>query len=466
MPGLSTDYHRYHIDARNAPEIARWPTRFRVQVGKIGLAKHLLNELIDTRFNMEVVLSRPCLYGVFSGPIGGFAPRPQHCVACLRCMNEYHEFVCISPNPERRKLGDSYFTSNYVDQLTYESETGMVPVKGAGYRGKFGGEGWDGMWTDMSEIVRPTRDGIHGREFISTSVEIGSKPNFLVYGDSGQAEGDLPRTFSIPVPFIFDAMPVSVESANICQILTEATKAIQTLAVVSMRTLVRYGLNGEYLVPLVTGEEVEGLSGLSFTPRMVELDGWDALAFTRLKETFLQTLICLRVPFGTDLMDLYRKGVRLFHLTASYQGRAADGRFVLDLIRQAHKVFVEAGIREEVTLIGSGGLITAEHLPKAILCGLDVAALDTPLVVAWQGNFGGECLDRLNSRFTLPKNFTIEWGVQRLKNMSASWRDQLLEILGAMGIREVRRLRGEIGRAMFMKELETEAFSGIEGYGQ
>ena len=26
------------------------------------------------------------------------------------------------------------------------------------------------MWTDMSEIVRPTRDGIHGREYISTSV--------------------------------------------------------------------------------------------------------------------------------------------------------------------------------------------------------------------------------------------------------------------------------------------------------
>jgi hypothetical protein len=33
-----------------------------------------------------------------------------------------------------------------------------------------------------------------------------------------------------------------------------------------------------------------------------------------------------------------------------------------------------------------------------------------------------------------------------------------------MGIREVRRLRGELGRAMFMKELEAEAFAGIDGY--
>ena len=46
----------------------------------------------------------------------------------------------------------------------------------------------------------------------------------------------------------------------------------------------------------------------------------------------------------------------------------------------------------------------------------------------------------------------------------ASWRDQLLEILGAMGLREVRRLRGEIGRAMFQADLEREAFGDIEGY--
>ena len=88
----------------------------------------------------------------------------------------------------------------------------MAPVKGAGYRGRFGGDGWDGMWTDMSEIVRPTRDGIHGREFISTSVDIGTKPGFLVFGETGQSEGKQTSTFSIPVPFFFDVLPISVES--------------------------------------------------------------------------------------------------------------------------------------------------------------------------------------------------------------------------------------------------------------
>ena len=59
---------------------------------------------------------------------------------------------------------------------------------------------------------------------------------------------------------------------------------------------------------------------------------------------------------------------------------------------------------------------------------------------------------------------TKDWAEQRLTNLCGSWRDQLLEILGAMGIREVRRLRGEFGRSMIVTHLEDEAFEGIEGY--
>ncbi|MBI3286757.1 MAG: alpha-hydroxy-acid oxidizing protein [Chloroflexi bacterium] len=41
-----------------------------------------------------------------------------------------------------------------------------------------------------------------------------------------------------------------------------------------------------------------------------------------------------------------------------------------------------------------------------------------------------------------------------------AWRDQLLEVLGAMGMREVRRLRGETGRAIFYEE-EEKAFRDL-----
>jgi hypothetical protein len=47
-------------------------------------------------------------------------------------------------------------------------------------------------------------------------------------------------------------------------------------------------------------------------------------------------------------------------------------------------------------------------------------------------------------------------------NLVGAWHSQLIEVLGAMGIREVRRLRGEMGRAIFMEEIEKEAFGDLD----
>ena len=64
--------------------------------------------------------------------------------------------------------------------------SGWSEADGAGYGGAFSGPGFDSMWTDMSEIVRPTRDGIHGREYISTVVDIGRRPSRLAFDDAGR----------------------------------------------------------------------------------------------------------------------------------------------------------------------------------------------------------------------------------------------------------------------------------------
>lgn len=81
-------------------------------------------------------------------------------------------------NPAYFEMGDSYWTPETICRILRQAETGKIPVSGAGYGGPFVGPGFDDMWTDMSEIVRPTRDGIHGREYISTSIEIGKKLPF------------------------------------------------------------------------------------------------------------------------------------------------------------------------------------------------------------------------------------------------------------------------------------------------
>ena len=53
-----------------------------------------------------------------------------------------------------------------------------------------------------------------------------------------------------------------------------------------------------------------------------------------------------------------------------------------DIIRAVHLKLVEDRIRDEVTIIFSGGIAMAEHVPKAMLCGADLTAIDMPLLIA------------------------------------------------------------------------------------
>lgn len=451
-------YRRYHIATERTPNIVALPPRFRVRVKKHRLAQLLLKELVHFRGNLPVVLSRPCVYGVFSGPGGGFAPREELCVGCLRCTVQYPEVVQIHHNPKRARLGDSYLAPEWVETILFEATTGRVPVRGAGYRGPYGGRGWDGMWLDMSEIVRPTRDGIHGREFISTSVDVGEKPAVLRLADDGSAVGTEPepRLLVLQLPFLFDPPPPGATAVQ--PILAEAARELETLAVIPIGS----SLAGPHVVPLVERSTLPLLDHLSEPPAMIALDGWDPGAFEEVERRFPESLVCVRVPADADVVEPARAGARVLHLVADYHGQVGE-RFVLDLVRGAHGRLVEAGVREEVTLIGSGGIVLAEHVAKAIVCGLDAVALDTALWVALQGRFHRECRDRDAMRVSFER-MTTEWGVRRLRNLSASWHDQLLEVLGAMGMREVRRLRGELGRCMFQDDLEREAFEGIEGY--
>ena len=195
---------------------------------------------------------------------------------------------------------------------------------------------------------------------------------------------------------------------------------------------------------------------------MIELNGWDSGTYAQISLAFPKSIVAVRLQVDSDLSEPLEAGVAVFHLTADLHGRTGSG-FIMDSIRSAHEDLIARGIREQITLIGSGGITAAEHVPKAIIAGLDAVAIETAALIALQAQFQGEVRDLASAQIELPHT-DPEWAKQRLVNLLGSWRDQLLEILGAMGLREVRRLRGEIGRAMFQEDLEREAFSGIEGY--
>ena len=88
--------------------------------------------------------------------------------------------------------------------------------------------------------------------------------------------------------------------------------------------------------------------------------------------------------------------------------------------------------------------------------------VDMPLLVALECRLCGDCRDRETCPVDMA-NVPLNWATQRIVNLIGSWHSQLIEVLGAMGLREVRRLRGEVGRAMFFEDLERECFGPIFG---
>jgi hypothetical protein len=117
------------------------------------------------------------------------SPAPFSYPAAFRLM-EHDDYVKYGhPVFEGRAArGDPHWTAEIITQTWYQAETGRIPISGAGYGGPFAGARFDGIWLDMSEIVRPTRDGIHGRETISTAVDLGRRLPAL---DAPGGRGDL-----------------------------------------------------------------------------------------------------------------------------------------------------------------------------------------------------------------------------------------------------------------------------------
>jgi ferredoxin len=397
------------------------------------------------------------------------------CKACLSCVQGCTKgLLSVSINPEFLDLGDGYWQPDILLTTWNQADAGKIPVSGAGYRGRFQGPGFDSIWTDMSEIVRPTRDGIHGREYISTSVDIGHKPLRLEFDRDGKLLTEPARLLEIQLPAILDMPAWPVQGSALAAARARAATELRTLAV--MTAADAGALPPERLpfaVPILGEEDVPGARALLGAVRMVELVDGPAVAelASHVRSVNPELMVAVRLvlrPSAADrVVELARAGMKLLHLCADQHGRerpdnGRPGRHLKDVLREVHGRLVREGLRDAVTLVAGGGIALAEHMAKAILCGADLVAVDTPLLVALG------CRVCRGGHEARPGGCPAEvesaggaYAAQRMVNLMAAWHSQLIEVLGAMGIREVRRLRGEVGRAMFLEDIEKDAFGDI-----
>jgi ferredoxin len=403
-------------------------------------------------------------------------PNTVVCRNCFRCIQECPRGALVkSIQNDYHETGGSFWKPDMFITLFKQSEDGKVPVTGAGYRGPFTGEGFDSMWTDMSEIVRPTRDGIHGREYISTAVELGRKLNHLSFDTNGNLRSKIHDTLDLPIPVIFDVMTESLHP-HIKLALVRAASEISTCIIMPVANITldieKYIDN---IIPLISVGELEMNKALLKKARIIAVEYTDKMltGFMAIKDKIKKisnALTIVRVPAANNVESvvsaLAHNGAEIIHIVADYCGsevNVAPGskpRLIKDIIRAVHLRLVEEKIRDEISIIASGGIGMAEHVPKAMLCGADLTAIDIPLFVA----MGARLYERPEKSIVLPagiQKVPVRILKQRIVNLMGAWHSQILEMMGAMGIREARRLRGETGRAIFFEDIDNETFGKL-----
>ena len=102
----------------------------------------------------------------------------------------------------------------------------------------------------------------------------------------------------------------------------------------------------------------------------------------------------------------------------------------------------------------------AEHVAKAVICGADLVQVDFPFLIALECRMCRRCTKGLSCPVKI-EEAEPGWVAARVVNLMGAWHNQLLEVMGAMGIRDARRLRGEAGRAMFFEDLDSDIFGSM-----
>jgi glutamate synthase domain-containing protein 2 len=164
-------------------------------------------------------------------------------------------------------------------------------------------------------------------------------------------------------------------------------------------------------------------------------------------------------PVDVDMVAIgsYYAGANIIHIDGGYGGTGAAPEIAKKniampieyAIPKVHRYLVAEGVRDEITLMASGGIRTAYDVAKAIALGADGCVIGTTEAVAVGCTHCGNCERgrgcQVGITTTDPELSLLvdpEWGAQRIINLYSSWSKQWKQILRELGLRSIRELRG------------------------
>ena len=432
--------------------------------------------------------------------------REENCVGCHRCV----VFCPTQALTVRRNTLD--YRENYnwrpevIEDIIKQAETGGVLLTGMG-DDKDQCIYWDHLVLNASQVTNPSIDPV--REPMELTTYLGRKPDKVeLHQERLSLATELGPQVKLEVPVMFTAMSYGAVSLNVHESLARAATELGTLwntgegglhpklYKYGNNTTVqvasgRFGVHPEYLdvariIEIKIGQGAKpGIGGhlpgekvsaeVSMT-RMIP-QGTDALSPAPQHDIYsiedlAQLVYALKEATNyTKPVSVKIASVHNSAAIASGIVRAGADIIVLDglrgatgaapkIIRDNVGIPIELalasvdsrlrqeGIRNQASIVVSGGIRNSGDVAKAIALGADAVYIGTAALIALgctvcQQCHTGKCAWGIcTTDLALTRRINPDIGARRLANLLRGWSLELKDILGGMGVNALESLRG------------------------
>ncbi len=431
------------------------------------------------------------------------------CVGCHRCVLFCPtQALTVRENPLDYRANYNW-SPEVIEDITKQAESGGVVLTGMG-NDKSQRIYWDHLLLNASQVTNPSIDPL--REPMELTTYLGRKPDKIDIDkqdpQSIKLKTELAPQVKLDVPVMFSAMSYGAVSINVHKSLARAAVEMGTLwntgegglhpdlYKYGNNTIVqvasgRFGVQPSYLniarvVEIKIGQGAKpGIGGhlpgekvtaeVSST-RMIP-HGTDALSPAPQHDIYSiedlsQLIHALKEATNyTKPISVKIAAVHNSAAIASGMVRAGADIIVLDgfrgatgaapkIIRENVGIPIELalasvdtrlrqeGIRNQASLVISGGIRNSGDVIKAIALGADAVNIGTAALVALgcrvcQQCHTGKCAWGIcTSDLFLSKRLNPDIGARRAANLLRGWSHEIKDMLGGMGINAIESLRG------------------------
>ena len=432
--------------------------------------------------------------------------REGNCIGCHRCVTFCPTgALTVKNNPLDYR--DNYnWRPEVIEDIIKQAETGGVILTGMGndkpYRVY-----WDHLVLNASQVTNPSIDPL--REPMELTTYLGGKPDKVeIDSTSLSLKTELPSQVKIEVPVMFSAMSYGAVSINVQESLARAATDSGTLwntgegglhsklYKYGANTIVqvasgRFGVHPKYLDAAriveikigqgakpgigghLPGEKVsaevsmtrmipQGTDALSPAPQhdIYSIEDLAQLIYALKEATNYSKPISVKIAAvhnsAAIASGIVRAGADIIVLDGLRGATGAAPKIIRDNVGIPIEMALasvdtrlrEEGIRNQASIVISGGIRNSGDVAKAMALGADAVNIGTAALVALgcrlcQQCHTGKCAWGIcTSDLALTKRINPDIGARRLNNLLRGWSLELKEILGGMGINALESLRG------------------------